>query len=363
MALQLIKTLEKIGKIGLTRILAGVLPGKPAVPPQTFIPRRVLIFRLDKRIGNGLLLLPLIKAIQQTDPKVTIDVLINPPVAELMNRLASNLIHWAMPYDQAYLFRNPFRWLQLLRRLQRNRYDLVISSSNPDGFSLSQALFARLISHGYTVGFRWKESHRFYHITIASSSSKHYADAQVDLWRWYKPQAPFELGGLSINPREVQQLYAQLPEQYRGEVLFWLGATGDKMLPESAITFIYETLLKAGFERVVLMAGSEDSTRMRQYSSKIQEQIQYWKRPLVDTALFFSRFRLFISADTGPMHLAVAVGVPTLTLFTTTNLKQYGYQENQKHVSLYWQNTPEMRTHLEAIIIQFYRAHVQPLTP
>ncbi len=363
MKIPVLKTLERGGKRVLTALLASVLPGDGQPPADDFSPRRVLIFRLDKRIGNGLLLLPLIRSIRETSPECTVDVLINLPVASLLNRFAPGLLKQAIVYDQDYLFRNPLRWVRLIRQLRRNKYDVVISSSNPDAFSLSQALFARLVSQGYTVGFRWKDSPRFYHVTVASSREKHYADAQVDLWRWRAPHAPFLLGGLTLPPDEIRHLYHQLTDDLKGEVLFWLGATGDKVLPESAVTFIYETLLKAGYERIVLMAGPADRERMTRYSPKIQEKIHFWERPLTDTALYFAGFRLFVSGDTGPMHLAVAVGMPTVTIFTTTNLQQYGYQDGEKHFSLYWRNTPEVRTQLETIISKLHQYHGRTVTP
>ena len=46
--------------------------------------------------------------------------------------------------------------------------------------------------------------------------------------------------------------------------------------------------------------------------------------PLRLFAAAVSRCRLFISGDTGPMHLAAAVGVPTLALFLQPNFEVFG---------------------------------------
>ncbi len=351
-----LKSLERSGKRLLSRLLQWIFPRK-AVPADFTPRRRILVFRLDNRIGNGVMLLPLLQGIRYTAPHLQVDILISPAVAELFSTYGSHLMHQIIPYNQAALFRNPLRWIGFIRRLRRAGYQLVISSSNPDAFSLSQAIFARIVSRGFTLGFRWKESDRFYDITVPSSTHKHYADAQVDLWRHFYPQTPFTLGGLQVPPERIQQLRNTLDEAFLGEVLLWIGATGNKWLPESAISFLYEALLKAGFRSVVLAAGPADREHLQRYSSRIQEKTVIWERPLVDTAAYFAGFRLFISGDTGPMHLAVVVGIPTITVFTTTNREQYGYHDGQRHRALQWDDSPAARMQLETAIETLSRNH------
>ncbi len=353
-----LKTLERGGKRILTRLLQWVFPRKSV--PANFIPReRLLVFRLDNRIGNGVMLLPLLQGIRHTAPHLQVDVLITSAVAQLFTSYGRHLVHQIIPYDQATLFRNPLRWLGFIRQLRQAGYQLVISSSNPDAFSLSQALFARLISRGFTLGFRWKESPRFYDITVASTTQKHYADAQVDLWRYFYPNTPFLLGGLSISPQIIQQMRRTWPETATGDALLWIGATGDKALPEGAVSFLYEVLLKAGFHSVVLAAGPADHHQIRNYSPKLQEKIVIWDRPLTETAVYFTGFRLFVSGDTGPMHVAVAVGTPTITLFTTTNRSQYGYQDGIRHFSFQWDGSARVKTAIEKAVQTIYENNAE----
>ena len=47
---------------------------------------------------------------------------------------------------------------------------------------------------------------------------------------------------------------------------------------------------------------------------------------LVELADLFHRADAVVSCDTGPMHLAVAVGSPTCGIFVATSPERYGYQ-------------------------------------
>ncbi len=352
-----LKHIERHGKAILTTLLAKIFPVRKVNLAALQEVNRILIFRLDRRIGNGILLLPLIRAIRETRPDVQVDVLINPTVADLFRQYATHLVYRVIAYDQGYLFRHPWHWVTLIRSLRKKAYALVISSTNPDAFSLSQALLARMMGTGFTLGFRWKNSPRFYDITVPSSTQKHYADAQIDLWRVLEPNAPFIPGGLQVPQKNIYEVWESLPAEFKGDVLFWLGATGDKLLTEDAVSFIYETLLKTGYANIVLVAGPEDRQRMGHLSSRWQEKILYWHHPLPRTAAYFAGFQLFISGDTGPMHLAVAVGVPTVTIFTSTNLIQYGYQDGRNHFALNWKNTVESKIQLETILEKLSVTH------
>jgi ADP-heptose:LPS heptosyltransferase len=127
-----------------------------------------------------------------------------------------------------------------------------------------------------------------------------------------------------------------LPETERRGILFWLGATGKKVLPPEVVTQVDALLQKMSPHNVVYACGPADEQHVQQYPEHIRKNLLVWKAPLPETARFFSRHQLFISGDTGPMHLAVALGIASLTIFVDSNIVQYGYQQNGKHYALLW---------------------------
>ncbi len=334
MSEKLPKRLENRGKRLLNGLLLRLLPRREIREfPGRF--HKILVLRLDQRIGNGILLLPLLYAIRESQPGTELHLVLHAPVSRLIARYTHGLVDVFWHYDQRHLLTNPFRFVKWAWRLRREHFDLILSSHNPDNFSLSQALLGRWCRPGMLVGFRWKDSPQYYHLAVASSAEKHYSEAQLDLWRRFDPAATLKWGGLEVPESLVRQKFARwnlpLPEN---TALLWLGATGDKVIPAGLLAFLYEQIRKQTGLEVQPALGPADRHLLEILPEWLRAKTLLWERNLEDTAVFFRAFRLFVSGDTGPMHLAVALGLPTLTLFVRSKMEQYGYQDGERHFSL-----------------------------
>ncbi len=354
MAKKMMKSLELIFKRALKKVLLKILPKKSKALPQLNKIEKVLIFRLDQRIGNGILLLPTLRAIRATKPELEIHLLIHFPVADLLKVVAENIVDKTYPYNQPLLMRRPWRYLQLLRSLKKERYDIVFTTHNPDNFSLSQAIFGRLCKPRWLIGFDARESAPFYDIAVKSSTEKHYADAMIDLWRVINPAAELRLGALEIPVHLKAKMLNELPELAKGGILIWLGATGKKALPAGLITTIYEQSRKYTDSSIHFAAGPADEALLQNYPDWLREKTFIWRGSLIETAAFFSLFNAFISGDTGPMHLAVALGLPTLSIFVNSNIHQYGYHDGEKFLAILWDDTTKARLLLSEYIRQLF---------
>lgn len=336
-----VKTILKNIELSFKKILKAtlliILPAKNSDLPPLNALKKVLVFRLDQRIGNGLLLLPLLRAIKKSRPDIQVDLLIHHPVAELFQATAGNLVDRIWSYNQSKLIVLPWRMAIFFGRLRRQKYDLIITSHNPDNFSLSQALAGRWMKPACLVGFKWKDSDKFYDIAVTSTTKKHYSDAMIDLWRAFDPQANFQSGGLKIPDELMIAMKRKFPQYANGGILIWLGATGKKVLSVEIVEQLVTITASAGDAPILYAAGPADTGHVAGYPKEISENTLIWKTPLLETAAFFSLFKLFISPDTGPMHLAAALGIPTVTIFVESNITQYGYNDGEKHFALQWQ--------------------------
>ena len=350
MAKTLVKSLERQFKHALKKILLTILPKKSKTLPRVNQINKILVFRLDQRIGNGILLLSLLRAIRASKPGVEIHLLIHYPVAGLLKVTAKNIADKIYPYNQPALMRRPWRYLKLLRMLRRERYDLIFTANNPDNFSLSQAIFGRLCKPGRLIGFDARDGAPFYDIAVKSSTEKHYADAMIDLWRVMDPSAKWRFGGLEIPAHLRAKMRKKCPEFTDGGILIWLGATGKKSLPAGLVTIIYEQVREYSDLPVHFAAGPADEALLQNYPRWIREKTYIWNAPLTETAAFFSLFDIFISGDTGPMHLAAAIGLPTLGVFVNSNIRQYGYEDGVKHFALFWRDDVENRVALNGYL-------------
>ena len=52
----------------------------------------------------------------------------------------------------------------------------------------------------------------------------------------------------------------------------------------------------------------------------------FLKGSLKETAKFFKQYKIIIMPDTGPMHLAVALGIPTVQAFINSDPVWYAYK-------------------------------------
>ena len=230
------KKAEKWLKSILVFLIKVVLPKRhqDTIDVQWHDFSRVLVFRLDNKLGNSILILSLVQSIKRSLPDVTLDILMTSSYVELYQNHPD--IHHIMPYNQKGLFRNPIRFVSLIKGLRKNKYDAVFSSSNPDAFSVSQAIFTRLVTHNRSVGFKWKESDRLYSDVVTGNTKIHYARAQYDLWRYFDEKAVYNQPKLYFQKKNSSS-----PEY---PILIWLGATGNKILNEQIVNSIILALKK-----------------------------------------------------------------------------------------------------------------------
>jgi lipopolysaccharide heptosyltransferase III len=278
--------------------------------------KRVLVFRLDNKLGNAILLLPLIQSIKSSNPELKIDVMYSLNYSEIFENHPD--IHATISYDQKYLLKNPLRYLSLIKQLRKNKYDVVFSSTNSNSFSVSQALFAGFLKSNFTIGFNWKESAEIYSAVVKGNTEIHYSQAQVDLWRYFDENAKFENPRIYFTPEKSQ-------ESGKEKVLFWFGATSNKILPkelfEDILLFLNENDIK-----YKLAAGPHDEHLLKTYTSIKKEDVMFLKGSLKETAKFLKQYKIIIMPDTGPMHLAVALGIPTVQAFINSDPVWYAYK-------------------------------------
>ena len=277
--------------------------------------KKVLVFRLDNKLGNAILLLPLVQSIKNSIPNIEIDVMYSSNYAQVFENHPD--IHSSIIYDQKYLLKNPFRYFTLIKQLRQNKYDVVFSSTNSNSFSVSQSLFAGFLKSKLTVGFDWKESTELHTDIVKGNTNVHYSEAQIDLWRYFDKNAIVE------NPK-IYFVLDSVPKSGKEKVLFWLGATGNKILTKDLFEDIF-SFLKENNIAFQLAAGPHDEHLLNRYPSVKKEKIVFLKGSLKDTAKFFKQFQLIIIPDTGPTHLAVALGIPTVQVFVNSDPVWYAY--------------------------------------
>jgi ADP-heptose:LPS heptosyltransferase len=310
------KQLEKWLKQFLIFLIKTLLPGriKDLAKDEWKSYKSVLVFRLDNRFGNAILILSLIQSIKKSIPDASVDVMMTSSYVAMYK--SHPAIHQVIPYDQKYLFRNPLRFLFLINQLRKNKYDAVFSSNNPDAFSVSQAIFNRLVTKNRSVGFAWKESDKIYTDVVKGNTDIHYSQSQFDLWHYFDNNAEYTPPRLYyISKNNIS------PEH---SILIWLGATGNKFVPEELVNSVVEAIKELNID-LHLAVGPHDQKVKDMYTHSWRENIQTINLDLEGIARYFLNFKCVIMPDTGPMHLVAAIGISLVQVFVNSNIGQYGY--------------------------------------
>lgn len=109
----------------------------------------------------------------------------------------------------------------------------------------------------------------------------------------------------------------------------------NKFWPNDRFAAVADKIAKKHRAKIVLSGGPGESKLLKSISARMEhDALPLPVMSLRQLAEFLEGVKLLISTDTGPMHIAKAVGTPTLALFGPVDPREWGYQE-KKHISLF----------------------------
>jgi ADP-heptose:LPS heptosyltransferase len=172
------------------------------------------------------------------------------------------------------------------------------------------------VTKNRSIGFDFKESSKLYSDVIPGDTNIHYAKSQFELWHYFDKTAKYEPPKLFyISNKQIKP---------QNSILFWLGATGNKILSESLVISIIEQIENIDKDYHIAFGPHDEHIRER-YRNSWKENIQSVNFDLQGIAKYFLDYRCIIMPDTGPMHLVAALDIPLVQVFVHSNVKQYGY--------------------------------------
>lgn len=312
------KELEKRGKSALRASLLQLLPRPrphegPVDPSRV---RRILAVRHDARLGNLLLLTPALRLIKTAFPACRLEVLIsdrygdalkfNPCVDELLTAKA-------------------------LPGLRLRGYDVAFDFSPQHAFSLSSALWTAMSGARRRVGFDRGDAAKFLDDLVPVPSAQAHETANLaSLVRHAAPAAALPPDAslrteYHFGPAEREagaKAWSSWGLDHESVALF-LGARAEKRLDASWFLDLGERLVRSG--RKAVLTGGPAERELLAGRTIPPGVIVAPELPLRAFAAAIVNARAVLTADTGPMHLAVALGVPTLQLFSHTEPWRFGY--------------------------------------
>ncbi|MDQ0008324.1 ADP-heptose:LPS heptosyltransferase [Luteibacter jiangsuensis] len=287
---------------------------------------RILVCRPNHRLGNTLLLTPLITELQALYRGAEIDIVSEGDIAHDVFKGCFNVRQvFCLPRRG---FKHPIAFLRMILRIRRTRYDLVVDPSVHSGFARA---LTRIFRGRYKLGFSDTPTKALTHAAPKAVAGRHMAKRPVNLVRWASgidSTAPNRYPPLAIhlNDDEHAEGWSALtaltahPHGIQGSLRIGIfgNATGAKRYTTEWWADFMATLCAAHPTASILeIIPAHGHSMLREtwpgyYSSDIRRM-----------AAVLAGLDLFITADCGVMHLGVAAGVPTIGLFQVTALDVY----------------------------------------
>lgn len=307
--------------------------------------RRVLVIKPD-HLGDMLLLTPALRLLRQQRPELEITLLIGPwsKLAVAHNPDIDTLLLCEFPgFTRAGKtgLLQPYRLLLKTALLLRaGRYDAALIARDDHWWG---ALLAALAGIPQRIGFAVAETAPFLTMALPHSFHEHVTAQNLQLVE--------ALTGQPATDRPL--MVAPIGEQDRTWVTDWLdrhniadptnlvaihpGSGGAaKLWIAGRWAEIAEALHDRGLT-VVLTGGPDEHELVTTIAQAMTRPplTMVGEATLGQLAALYARCALVLGVDSGPLHLAVSTGIPTLALFGPGDDKRFGpWGDSQRHVVL-----------------------------
>ncbi len=253
-------------------------------------------------IGDALLLAPALNQLGKlfTDASITV-------LAERRNASAFKLIP---AVTRILCYDKPTELLTILR----SSFDIVIDTEQWHRLS---AVIARFVRSGIKLGYDTNERSRLYTHKVAYSHDEYEVISFLDLMKSVGVSPEFDpfLPFLTLPDRSLADVEIYLSGLSRPFITLFPGAS----IPErrwgvSRFRKLVMLLAEQGITTVVV-GGPQDILTGKEIISGTSAINLAGRTSLDGTAAIISSSALLISGDSGVLHLAVGLGVPTVSLF------------------------------------------------
>lgn len=286
--------------------LARLLLPLPASPPTQV--ESVLILRTDDRVGNALLTVPLVRAVQRLLPSARVQLLLAAGRAHVAEGLP--LLH-VVRFEKTDAFRHPLRFAKFLLSLRRSA-DIAIDAAHWHAFSLTSALLTRWVARRWAIGSARGPALYSECVPLPPSGSFE-VDAKVLL------SAPLAVARLppATPPLETSLGRAPFAAGLSSYVALNPGARKvDHRWPAARFAALAAGLWsRRGLRSLVLWGPGEEQLARELVAASEGAALLSPRTSLDELASVLRGARLVVTNDTGPMHLAVACGAPVLGIF------------------------------------------------
>jgi heptosyltransferase II len=288
--------------------------------------KRVVV-RGTNWVGDSVMTLPALRALRRVLPEAKITLVVRPSAKGIFADV--DFVNEILVYDR----RNIWAVVPQIKEWRRRQFDLAVLFQNAFEAALIPFLAGVPLRLGYATEARqallthplalpeWRSSRHevFYYLFLitaleqllfgTSEICETDPDASLQISETRKSEAENLLRACGVG--EGQPVVALCPGSINSRAKRW---------PAEAYASLADRLIDS--QRQVLLIGSADEADVtREVTSRMKQQpiVLTGKTSLDQITAVLSLVDLVVTNDTGPAHIAAALGRPTLVIFGPTN--------------------------------------------
>ncbi len=307
---------------------------------------KILIFRPD-HIGDLLLTTPAVYALRKARPDAHISILVGSWSAALLkgNSDLDDILICDLPWLDRGANASWRPLLPIIRQIRSKQFDRVLNFR----VAAKSAAFSRLLRAKERWGFdvlksRWAWTH-----VVPYDPNQHVADNYMALARALGSEDPsvhFRIFPEAVDLSGVDEFMRHSPPAV---VLGITSGRPDKSWLPDRWAQVADHIARDGF-RILLNGGPTEEADVQKVQSLMHHPAEglVGRFSLLQFAALLKRCAAIITLDSFPMHLAAALGIPTIALFGANISTEWGPYPG-KHPGIVVEPPPEMPRNARAM--------------
>lgn len=299
--------------------------GPKLIPVNTWNPNTILVIMLT-HLGDVVLNLFILDSISARFGAKVMDVVVKPPVDQVVRSHSGvrKVIPFPCPWVGASNWRHGLgEWLRTIHTLRQNDYDLVVVTHPHELNSLTAMLTGARVTVGWAFG---GDSFLDFPLCVPGPPDRHASEYGVELLGFLgitRASKPVRIPVCEEDFRRgkalVEMIGLKSSESGCKAVVIHPGAGGRKKIwPKENFIAVIDHLLAWG--HTVALVGGEAENRICADIEKAfshQEKLENFSGQLNvgELAGAFSAADIYIGNDSGPSHVAGALGIKSCVIF------------------------------------------------
>jgi lipopolysaccharide heptosyltransferase II len=288
-------------------------------------PARICIFKVGA-IGDVLMSTPMVHALRQRYPKAKIDYWTGTWSAKVLN--GNKDINRVIAFDDATFFKKRVDlMIGLARQIAAQKYDAMFILDK----HWSLGTFGRLCNIPVRIGFD-REGEGFAHtIAVPYGPVKHEVDYYLEL--------AYRAGAKKVKQPKMEFALSNEDKHFADQYFKSRGLNPKKTIaviaggaknpgqnmpirrwPTEYFAFVAQALAKEGWQIILIGKSPGDDDTLPIMLQAVPNAVNAIADfSLQQSAALMQKCRMVICNDSGPLHIAAAVGTPTISIFGATD--------------------------------------------